>query len=264
LRKNLAAARLAVLNQLEYRVNYLIDAAIQPAVATVIEVTLWLAILSGMGMKSLGGFGREYYLAYALWSTFMGRITTNWMYEFLMLDEIDSGKVNAILVRPISFYEFYFSQFIGYKLVTAVFSFVLPLGACWVFHAPVIADRLPLMFLLLAFYLAFTYTISFCIACMAFFMNRAQSLTGMKNMMMWALTGELIPLDLYPEPLRTWMMHSPFASGVYIPVAYVTGRIDTPLVLQSFVSIAAGLIFFAGIGSLLWGRGIRAYTGTGA
>jgi ABC-2 type transport system permease protein len=264
LRKNLAAARLAVLNQLEYRINYLIDAIVQPVLSTIIEVTLWMALLTGMGINSLGGFGREYYLSYALWASFVGRITSNWMYEYIMLDEIDSGRVNAILVRPISFFEFYFSQFLGYKLVTASFTFLLPLAVCVILKAPVHVERLPAMLLLVGYFLAFTYTVSFCVACMAFFMNRAFSLTAMKNMLFWAVSGELIPLDLFPEPVRTILMRLPFASGVYVPVAYITGRVGHDLLIQSFVSLTAGIAVMSGVGYVLWHKGMRTYTGTGA
>jgi ABC-2 type transport system permease protein len=264
LRKNLAAARLGILSQLEYRINYLIDVLVQPVISTAIEVTLWMAILTGMGVNSLGGFGREYYLAYTLWATFVGRITTNWMYEFMMLEQIDSGGVNSILVRPISFYEFYLSQFVGYKLVSAFFSFALPIAACLYFGAPMHLDRLPGMLALVIYYLVFVHTLSFCVACLAFFLNRAYSFTGMKNMLIWVLAGELIPLDLYPEPLRTLLLHSPFASGVYVPVGYITGRVGATLFLQSFVSISGGLVVVGALGYLLWWRGVRSYTGTGA
>jgi ABC-2 type transport system permease protein len=264
LRKNLAAAKLAVLSQLEYRINFLIDAVVQPILSTVIEVTLWMAILTGMGTNSLGGFGREYYLAYALWATFVGRLTSNWMYEFMMLEAIDTGKVNSILVRPISFYEFWLSQFIGYKSVTALASLALPLGACLVLNAPVEVARLPLMLALVFYYLVFTYTLSFCISCFAFFLNRVQSFTVIKNLAIWVLAGELIPLDLYPEPLKSLLIHSPFAAGVYVPVGYVTGRIGAAVMLQSFVSVTLGLCALGAVAHFLWWRGIRAYTGTGA
>ena len=264
MRKNLAAARIAVLSQLEYRVNFLIDLVVQPVLATLVEVMLWMAMLSGMGLATLGGFGREYYLAYALWATFVGRITTNWMYEFNMLEDIDSGRVNALLVRPISFYEFYLSQFMGYKTMCVLGSLFLPALACAYFKSPMDLARLPLTIVLIMYYLVFIHTLSFCVACLAFFMNRAQSLTGIKNMLIWALAGELIPLDLYPEPLRTWMIHLPFATGVYIPVGYITGRIATPLVMQSFVSVTGGIVVIGLLGHFLWWRGIRAYTGTGA
>jgi ABC-2 type transport system permease protein len=95
-------------------------------------------------------------------------------------------------------------------------------------------------------------------------MNRAFSLTAVKDMLLWAFTGELIPLDLFPEPLRGVMMHSPFASGAYIPIAYITGRIGGDLVVQSFVSITAGLVCAGAVGYLLWTNGMKSYTGTGA
>lgn len=264
MRRNLAAAKLAVLSQLEYRLNFAIDAVIQPTVSGLIEVTLWMAIIVSMGQTTLGGFTREYYLAYALFATFVGRVTTNWMYEFTMLDDIDSGRINSILVRPVSFYEFYLSQFVGYKLSVTLFSFIIPIGVCLWFKAPMHVERFPLVLALLIFYLVFAHTLSFCVACLAFFMNRAQSITGLKNLAIWVLAGEMIPLDLYPEPWKSLLIHSPFASGVYIPVGYLTGRFDSGLMWQSFVSVAIGIAATGLLGRLLWRSGVRSYTGTGA
>jgi ABC-2 type transport system permease protein len=264
LRRNLAGARIAVLSQLEYRFNFTIDALVQPLLTSLIEYTIWAGILTGMGKTTLGGFGRESYLAYALWAVFVGRVTSNWMYEFNMLDDIYSGKVNSILVRPVSFYEFYLAQFLSYKVLVVAVSFLIPLGLCWAFHAPVIPSRIPFVILMLVYYLVFVHTISFTIASLAFFLNRAHSFTGIKNLAIWVLAGEMIPLDLYPEPLKTWLIHSPFASGVYIPTGYITGRIGTPLFLHSFISITLGILFLSLVARWLWTRGVRSYTGTGA
>jgi ABC-2 type transport system permease protein len=233
-------------------------------ITSAIEVTLWMAILTGMATETLGGFGREYYLAYALWANFVGRATANWMYEYQMVDEIDSGRVNAILVRPISFYEFYLSQFIGYKMLILAVSFFIPATICMLAGAPFLPERLPAMIALILFYLVFAHTISFCVACMAFHLNRAHSLTGMKNLAIWVLSGELIPLDLYPEPFRGWLLSSPFAAAVYTPVGYVTGRVGQEALLNSFASVAVSLVVMGFVASLLWKNGVRQYTGTGA
>lgn len=264
LRRNLAAARLAVLSQLEYRINFAVDALIQPVITSAIEVTLWMSILTGMATETLGGFGREFYLAYALWANFVGRATANWMYEFQMVDEIDSGRVNAVLVRPISFYEFYLSQFVGYKLLILAASFFIPAGICLAIGAPFEPLRFPAMVGMIVFYLIFAHTLSFCVACMAFRMNRAHSLTGMKNLAIWVLSGELIPLDLYPEPFRSWLLHSPFAAAVYLPVSYVTGRVGPQAFLDGLVSIAIALTLLGLVAAALWRSGVREYTGTGA
>lgn len=264
MRRNLAAARLAVLSQLEYRVNFVIDALLQPIVISAIEVTLWMSLLTGMGTETLGGFSRPYYLAYALWANFVGRATSNWMYEIQMVDEIDTGRVNAILVRPISFYEFYLSQFLGYKSLILLASFFIPAVICLALGAPFELTRVPGMLALILFYLVFSHTLSFCVACMAFKMNRAHSLTGMKNLAIWVLSGELIPLDLYPEPFRGWLVSSPFASACYLPVSYVTGRVGFTALLNGFLYLGVSLAVVGLFASWLWKNGVRSYTGTGA
>lgn len=263
MRRNLAAARVAVLSELEYRFNFLLDAAIQPLIISAVEVVIWSAILAGVGGQ-LGGYSTGYYLAYAMWANFLGRATANWMYEFKMIDEIDSGRVNSILVRPISFYEYYLSQFVGYKLAVPFSSFVFPIVGCLWMDLPFHLERVPLMLLLTVTYLLFVHTLSFTIACMAFFINRSHSFTGIKNIILWVLAGELVPLDLYPEPLRTWLISMPFAAGVYVPAGYVSGRFGTEVVLKSFGSVILGTMIVGIFATLIWRRGLRAYTGTGA
>lgn len=264
LRRNLAASQLAIRSQLEYRINFIIDAMVQPLITASVETTIWFAILSNTPGNTLGGFSKEYYLAYAFWANFVGRVTINWMYEFVMLDEIDSGRVNSILMRPISYYEFFLAQFVGYKLLTASCSFFIPIVGCYFLGVPVSIEKVFLALALISIYLIFVHTLSFSVACLAFFINRAQSFTGIKNMIIWVMSGELIPLDLYPDYLKNILIHSPFASGVYIPVGYITGRVSDDLFKQSFLSIFFGIIVAGVLAHWLWTKGLKVYSGTGA
>lgn len=229
-----------------------------------IEVTLWWAIFHGSGRAEIGGFTSDYYLMYALWAAFFSRITISWMYEYMMIDEIDSGRINAILTRPISFYEFYLGQFLGYKLLCAVISLAVPFTACLFLDTPTDLTRFPLAMLLVAYYLILVHTMSFAVSSMAFFYNRIHSLPAAKNIVLWVLSGELFPLDLVPEPFRSFLLKLPFAAGAYVPVGYITNRFGADLVWQSFVSLTLGIAAFGIFGGLLWRSGRRAYSGTGA
>ena len=229
-----------------------------------IEVILWWAIFKGSGMTALGGFTAEYYLAYALWAAFFARITISWMYEYMMIDEIDSGRINAILTRPISFYEFYLGQFLGYKFLCTGISLLVPIIATFFIDSPTLLMRVPLAVALAVYYLILVHTMSFAISALAFFYNRIHSLPVAKNIILWVLTGELFPLDLLPDHLRQWVIRLPFSAGAYLPVGYITGRFGSDLIYQGFVSVTIGTLVFAGLGSLLWRAGRRAYSGTGA
>lgn len=259
-----SCGRLAALSQLEYRFNLLSDTLIQPTVVGLVEVTLWLAFFSTTGREDLIGFSKEAYLAYAIWASFMARVSTSWMYEFLMIEDVESGSVNSVLVRPISFYEYYLGQFMGYKLFTMGLSLLTPVLITWVFNLPVDLARFPVSILLVLNYLILVHTISFMIASLGFFFTRIHHLTVAKNITLWFLTGEFFPLDLVPDFLKPVLMNSPFAAGVFVPIGYMTGRHGLDVVGRSFLSVWITIFLLAPLAYWLWMSGRKRYSGTGA
>lgn len=263
-RRNLALGSLAIQNQLEYRLNLAVDLFIQPLLTICVEVALWTVVFKSLPGETLGGFTKDMYLAYAVWATFMGRVSSNWMFEFKMLTEIETGTVNSVLVRPVSFYEYYLSQFLGYKWMTLIFTIWVPFAVCFVFKLPVEISKVPIAMLLVAYYMVFLHTLSFAFASMAFFYNRVGSMTVGKNFLLWILMGELFPLDLVPDPYRAILIKLPSACGVYLPVGFVTGRVSLNDFLFGFVSTTIGILAIGAIAMLVWNKGRRTYSGTGA
>jgi ABC-2 type transport system permease protein len=259
-----ASAKLAVQSQLEYRFNALADWCLNPLMSTVVELAMWWTMFDAMGVSALGGFPREYYLSYVTWAAFFSRISANWMYEFRMLNEVESGSINAILVRPISFYEFYLGQFLGYKGVTALFSLWLPgLIALWL-GGTTDFWRLPAALILIFFYLVFTYTLSFCIMTLSFRLTKVSSFTVTKNFFIWLASGELFPMDLLPGPLRELTYYFPFSSACYIPVGFLTHRLGWDELVRGIGTTTLWTVGVGGLAWFSWRRGLRIYTGTGA
>jgi ABC-2 type transport system permease protein len=228
------------------------------------EVAIWSAIIASTGRSTLGGFPRESYVAYALWAAFFGRVGSNWMYEFRMVDEIDTGSINSVLARPISFYEYYLSQFLGYKLLTSTISFTVPIIVTLFMTGPTHLERLPLACAIQIFYLILVHTVSFTVASLGFFLNRVHGFTMAKNIALGMLTGELFPLDLVPEPFRHVVMWLPFSNSVFVPVGYITGRLQIADVGRGFISLIISIIIMGFVAHTIWQAGRRRYSGTGA
>lgn len=231
---------------------------------TGIEILLWFAVFQGAHTATINGFGRDSYLSYALWGAFFARIATSWMYEFRMIEEISSGSINSLIVRPMSFYEYYLSQLLGYKFITTVISMIVPIIAAWMFNLPTVFSRIPLAILLCFYYLILVHTISFIVSSVAFHLTKISSFTVAKNLLMWILTGELFPLDLIPDPYKKFIIALPFSSGVFLPVGYITQRVGHAEMVQGFVSVTIGLVVLNLLGAWLWRKGLSAYVGTGA
>lgn len=263
-RKNLAFSQLAIVTNLEYRFNFFIDAYLQPLITVGIEILLWIAIFEASTSTTIGGFTKEAYLAYGVWAPFLGRIAVSWMYESMMVEDVASGNINIVLTRPISFYEYYLSQLMGYKIITTSLSLLVPIVVSYYFKLPVQYDKIPLALLLVFFYLFLLHTMSFLVSILAFFITKVRSFTLIKNLSLVLLAGELVPFDLMPPVLKTIFVALPFSSGVYIPVAYITGRIELPVVVNGFLSVTISFIILSVLAHLMWKKGLAEYTGTGA
>lgn len=237
---------------------------VQPVISALVEVALWLAVFRAVGETTLGGYGQDSYIAYALWASFVSRVASNWMYEFRMIEEIESGSINSLIVRPISFFESYLSQFLGYKVVVIALSFWVPIVAITALGLPLHVDRLPLATLTILIYVVFAHMISFSIATLAFRLTRVSSFTVAKNLAFWVLSGELLPLDLLPEPFKSILLSLPFCNAVYIPVGYITGRVSFEMWLQGMQSLILGMMVMTVVCVLAWRKGMEKYVGTGA
>lgn len=263
LKKNLAYIKLGSLVRLGKPIDFLIVSLLTPLIGFGIEAAFWLGIFRISGQEMVGGFSQAQYLTYLLWLiTQVG--SPNWRFDRIMISEINSGAVNTLLIRPGSFYEFHLWQFLSFKLLTLVTSLPLLLLIAYSWQLPLILGHLIPAICLGICYLLLIYTVNFAVACLAFSFDHVYSLNTTKNMIIWFLSGELFPLDLLPSPLKEWLIYLPFSCGVYIPAGYISGRISTELFLQSFVSVLLGCIFFGWLGRILWMRGLRRYSGTGA
>ncbi len=228
------------------------------------ELALWTAVFAGTQAVTVAGFTKSYYLSYVLWTAFVTRITTNWMYEHRMIEEISSGTVNSLIVRPMSFFEYYLSQLLGYKILVMACSFFIPAIICEFYELPVLYSRLPVVLFLVIYYLIFVQLMSFFISTLAFHLNRVWSLTVAKNLGLWIFTGELFPLDILPEPFKSTLIHLPFANAVYIPVGYLTGRFESDILWVGFASCTVGILLLGAICVGMWKWGLKTYSGTGA
>lgn len=225
---------------------------------------LWLAVFRGAGTNTIAGFSQEYYLSYAMWAAFFSRISTSWMYEARMIDDIATGTLNSIIVRPMGFYEYYLSQFLGYKFITSIISLMIPILFAHIFNLPMNIERIPLALLLAFYFLIFIHSISFLLSTLAFYFTKISSVTAVKNMILWMLMGDFFPLDLLPKGLDKFFISLPFPSGVYIPVGYITNRVEISTVMNGFTSVTIGLVIVNSIGYVMWKKGLKTYAGTGA
>lgn len=263
LKRNLACIKLGISSRIVYPIDFLMAILVLPLSYFLVEAAFWTGLIKASDQEMLAGFPISYYLGYFLWLALqLG--SANWRFERSMITEINSGAVNALLLRPGSFFEYHLGLLLGQKLVTvlAMTPVIFLIARIW--DLPFHAERLPACLIMGFGYVALLFSLHFAVASMAFFFDHVYSLNITKNMLIWFLTGELMPLDLLPPSVRDWVIALPFSCGIYLPAAYLSGRIGTEIFLRGFGSLAVGGIVFGLLASFVWRQGLRSYGGTGA
>jgi ABC-2 type transport system permease protein len=255
---------LAVRQHLEYRFNFFIDVVAQPCIAASIEMAIWFSLSQAMTREALGGFTTNDYLIYSLWGSFFARQMGSWSNDFSMANDIQHGTLNTTLTRPLSFFEYHFFQFFGHRMLGLLVSLSIPAIASLWLRPDLDYSRLPVALCLGLGFLVFGFSLSFLIITMGFHLTRVHSLIFAKNISLWMLTGEIFPLDLLPEHLARIAKVLPFASGVFLPVGYLTGRIGIGEVHNGMLGLAAGLCIIGILCWRSWTIGIKRYSGVGA
>src|SRR5689334_12201367 len=114
-KKNLACIKLGIRSKTAYPIDFIMGILIVPITYFLAESAFWAGLIHATGKSELAGFSVSHYISYFLWIMLqLGSI--NWIFERKMIAEINSGAVNALLLRPSSFFEHHLGQLLGQKL----------------------------------------------------------------------------------------------------------------------------------------------------
>lgn len=93
--------------------------------------------------------------------------------------------------------------------------------------------------------------------------ERSMALVNVWLVMYFALSGYMVPLDLFPPALRAVAEWLPFRGMLDIPVAILTGRSQGLDVLRGLLFQWAWIGIFAGLCAWTWRRGLKKWIALG-
>ncbi len=256
----LAAIRNGMKDALAYRWDFLIDFLGQAFVPVGIQLILWHSIFQQNGTSSFGGMTHSDLLAYT-WTSVLFSQVRGGNYDFALIEMIRTGTLSQSLLKPVGPVEFVFWRGFGEKLFTACFCFLLGL------IASLYADR-SIVNLILAMSLAVLgniihYLFGAILAAVAFYWENAFAILLVKNMVVSLLSGELLPLNIFPEQLSTIWQSTPFYLYVFGPTQIALGKWTVHDWSHHMMIGFAWCFLFAIALKLSWKFSIHRYQGIG-
>lgn len=259
-----AALKNGLLEDAAYRVEFIIGLLGSAAVPAAIQLILWYALFHvGTGdtpRSDIAGMTYSDLIAYTLVSTLFTQVRGG-DHDFDLQEMIRNGSLSNYLLRPVGVVEFVYLRGVGGRLFTA--GVCLVMGAIGMSLVGMDPTRLFGAMALAILGNILHYQIGAALATTAFVWEEAYSVLMVKNMLVQLLSGELIPLNLFPEKW-TWVWKStPFYLYVFGPTQYALGKWSH---LDLLHALGTAGLWMVGIWILIritWGLGIRNYSSLG-
>jgi ABC-2 type transport system permease protein len=255
-----AALRNGFQDATAYQIEFLFEILGSALVPAAIQYILWYALFSLGGQSQVAGMTYMDMIHYTCASLLFSQIRGG-DHDFELQELIRSGQLSNYLLRPVGVVEFIYIRGVAPRLFIASLCFILGLGFSAFFGFSVLN-------LLLAFGMALMgniihYQIGAALSSTAFFWEEAYSILMVKNMIVNLLSGELIPLNLFPPSLQWIWKSTPFYFYVFGPIQIALGHWSSTEILTQFALATLWMVGGWLLIRLTWGFGMKRYLSLG-
>jgi len=211
--KYLAVGKITVRNNLAYVHDFVIRSLFL-LVILYIFVQLWAVTFESTGENRIAGYSYEQIIWYLIFAEAV--IMASPRLSMRIEEEVKKGDIGYQLTRPVSYLWFQYAQYMGEAFVRlpvnvlvggalGVFLFGWPdLGLGWIGFFLIAVGAFTVNFLL-----------SMSLALCAFWVEEVRGLEFVYNKLLFTIGGMMLPLETFPDFLRTVCEWLPFQGVVY-------------------------------------------------
>ncbi|TBX05612.1 ABC transporter permease [Clostridium perfringens] len=207
---------------LNYRYVFLFS-IISGLVQVFVMYYLWRAIFKSSTNSVLSGFTMSEMTIYIFISNITSRLTFS-NTDRIIGNDINKGSISMNLILPLKYQTRLLFNAIGnhiYMLLTAA----LPIWICFISVRFIVFREVPPNFIILLLYSISTifsflimFLLNFCFGMIAFYTNYFWGASVIKYAVLGILSGQIIPIDFFPNIIQKILRILPFSYMNYIPV----------------------------------------------
>ena len=256
---------LGLQSAMEYRANFLLSllTAVWPIF---IQTFLWTAIFKNSGNSVVLGYTFGQILTYTVMAQLVSRLVKTG-FEYEVNDDVKSGGLNKFIVKPVGYFGYRLSSFLGQKSAQLLVMLVFLAGAMVilgvVLHASFTLIGTSAFFLSLLFAFALNFAVFFCVSMLAFWLTEIGFLFEAVRIVFIALSGGIFPLDIFGKDIQKILSYLPFKYTVNFPVEVLNGKIPPDGIILGFGIQIFWILVVSVLALFLWRAGAKRYVAVG-
>ena len=265
IKKYSAVLKINWIQALEYRANALVG-VIAILSGLFIEYQIWSLIFKSQNLTTVNGFVFRDLMIFIFLSIMVGQLKSSWHTSGEMIEGIRTGDINKFLIRPISYFWYHFMMFIGVNSLYYTVYFSLLVSLILLFPGLLFPSAINIIGFIFALFISIflSYAIYYIMICFAFWFGEVRSIVVAYNLTMLVLSGQYIPIRLFPESIIKIMEMTPFIYLVDFPVSIATGRMPVEMWPINFIFSISWCFIMWAVGTLVYNKGIKSYEAYGS
>jgi ABC-2 type transport system permease protein len=245
-----------------YRLNFLIW-RLRVFIGFLVPFFLWLTVTKQV--KNFAGYEGKTIIAYF----FFTHLLSYFILGTRTVDiagQIQNGEILNFLLKPISFFHYYFFRDLADKILNFLLSFFEIFLFFKIFSLPfpsINCQFLPFFFLFLTSGLFLNFYLSLLISFSGFWSAEVWAPRFIFFILISILSGSFFPLDLLPQKLFSLILFTPFPYLFFLPVK----MISSPQTLINKVNFdflffmgSFWLIVFFFLARFFWQKGLKSFS----
>lgn len=224
----------------------------------------WLAVFKNQGL--IFSYEKKEILTYILGVSIIGSIVIA-SRSVDIAGEINQGNLTNYLLKPISYFKFWFVKDLVDKFLNIIFSF-LEIGLILFFLKPEIFYQKEFsnyffLFLVIPFSVLLYFYFNCLLGMVAFFTPETWAVRFIFTILLEFLAGGFFPLDVLPKNIYSFLTLLPFPYFLFFPLKIYLGRLSILEIRNGFFILISWLLLMNFIVRKVWQKGLKIYAAEG-
>lgn len=257
--------KMGLQSAIEYRMNFILS-IFSNIFPIIIQTFLWIAIYQNSKEKSIYGYTFSQMIMYTIMAGVISKLMSSGIENEVMSD-IKDGGLSKYIVKPISYFGYRISSYLGEKSMHLIISGLLLASAMLVINF-VVGIEIQLgqvisFIVAIAFSLILNVLFSLIISSLSFWITEAWAAFMILNLVINIFSGGVFPLDIFGEKAMAVFNALPFKYVVFFPISIINGRLEQGYITQGIFTQCIWIIILYLISKVLWSLGMKKYVSIG-
>ncbi len=238
--------------------------AICSLISLVTVVALWLSVSSG---PLLAGYTKDQLITYAIVGVIASAIINFNPFPGAKRQIKDGSFATSVMLKPLSFYKERFVWESTWRIYFTAFNLITFIAACIVFAQFLSFSmeilNLPFLLVTVGGAIVLQFTLSMCLALLAFWFTEVDSLNSLKWIALAILGGTALPISFIPGLFQVLVRLLPFRYMYSLPMEIFFNKLSTQEIIFGIFIQVIWLGIFLLIYKNLYNNGIKKYVSVG-